>query len=277
MTEGVQSRAPHLADSADILYWSNRVESRTEFPRLIRRLIQENNDQVARIEMRAAEGAGVPGFDGVVEASCGTAFVPDGTSYWELGVGLDPQDKASSDYRKRTEELEAGKNSDATFIFVTSRRWGGKRAWEAEKRAEGRWRDVRVFDVDDIELALEAAPAVHVWFSEIVGKPARGAQSLEDWWSQFAGRTNPPLTPTLVLSGRADSAAELLHLLTQDRSFTIIGAAGVQDNLAFFAATILSADEELQSAFLSRTLVVRDPEFLRRLDGASHLLLLVPT
>lgn len=277
MTEGVQRRAPYLADSADILHWSDRVDARTEFPRLIRRLIQENNDQVARIEMRAAEGAGVPGFDGVVEASRGTPFVPDGTSCWELGVGLDPQDKANSDYRKRTDELGAGKDSDATFVFVTSRRWAGKRAWEAEKRAEGRWRDVRAFDVDDIELALEAAPAVHVWFSEIVGKPARGAQSVEDWWDQFAGRTNPPLTPALVLSGREDSAAELIRLLTQDRSFTTIGAASVDDDLAFIAATILSADEDLQSRVLGQTLVVRDPEFLRRLAGASHLLLLVPT
>lgn len=277
MTEVVQSRTPHLADAADILHWSDRVAARTELPRLIRRLIQANNDQIVRIEMRASEGAGVPGFDGVVEASRGTTFVPDSTSFWELGVGLDSQDKANSDYRKRTDELGAGNNSDATFVFVTSRRWSGKRTWEAEKRAEGRWRDIRAFDVDDIEFALEASPAVHVWFSEVVGKPVNGARSLEDWWNQFAGQTNPPLTPKLVLAGRADSAAELMHLLTQDRSFTTIGAASVEDSLAFFAATILSADGELQPEFLGRTLVVRDPEFLRRLDGASHLLLLVPT
>lgn len=276
MTDSFRRQLPHLADAADILHWSDRVEARTEFPRLIRRLIQENNDQVVRVEMRAAEGAGVPGFDGIVEASRATPFVPDGLSNWELGVGAAPQDKANDDYRKRTDALGEGVRSDATFVFVTSRRWAGKRDWENGKRAEARWRDVRAFDVDDIEQALEAAPAVRVWFSERVGKPAPGAQSIEDWWQRFAGRTNPPLTPALVLAGREDSAAELLGLLTQDRRFTTIGAASADDDLAFVAAAILSADEDMQSRLLGRTLIVRDAESLRRLDGAPQMLVLVP-
>ena len=218
----------------------------------------------------------MPGWDGMVEASRGTAFVPNGLSCWELGAGGNPQDKANRDYRKRTDALDAGTSSEATFVFVTSRRWTGKEAWAAKKQADGRWRDVRAFDVDDIEQALEVAPAVRVWFSEMVGKPASGAQSLEDWWSQFAGGTNPPLTPTLVLTGREDSAADLLRRLTQDRSVTTIGAPSDDDALAFVAAPILSADDDLQTRLLARTLVVRDPEFLRRLDGVSHLLLLVP-
>ncbi len=56
-----------------------------------------------------------------------------------------------------------------TFVFVTSRRWTGKKDWEKSKRDEGKWRDVRVFDVDDIEQALEGAAAVRIWLSELLG------------------------------------------------------------------------------------------------------------
>jgi hypothetical protein len=269
-------RVPHLADAADIIHWSDRREAEAELPRLVRRLIQENNDQVVELEIRSGEGTRIAGYDGTVRASHPTWFVPEGLSYWEMGSGADPQAKANSDYRKRTDELGDGVQSDATFVFVTSRRWSGKRQWQEQKQAEQRWRDVRAFDVDDVDQAMEAAPAVHVWFSEMVGKPARGTQSVEDWWNRFASRTNPALTPKMVLAGREDVSAESIRLFQQDRRVTIIGSKSVEDDLAFVAATVLSADEDLRSALLSRTLVVREAHALRWLDSAPNLVLLVP-
>ena len=276
MTDDLRVRAPHLADAADIIHWSERVESRTELPRLVRRLIQANNDQVVQLEMRSAEGAGVPGYDGTVVANHATWFVPDGLSYWELGAGAEPQNKANSDYRTRTATLGDGVQSDAIFVFVTSRRWPGKVDWAASKRAEQRWRDVRAFDVDELETALEAAPAVHVWFSEMVGKPARGAQSVDDWWARFASRTRPALTPELVLAGRENTAEELIRHLELERRILSIGSKSVEDDLGFVAATILSMDEDSRSKLLGRTLIVRDTNAIRWLDGTHNLVLLVP-
>jgi hypothetical protein len=88
-------RAPHLADAAAVVQWADRVEARTDFPRLVRRLIRQTNDQVVSLEMRAAEGTGFSGYDGQVEALKGTPFVPAGRSVWELGVGADPYYLAS--------------------------------------------------------------------------------------------------------------------------------------------------------------------------------------
>src|SRR3954471_14381204 len=149
------TRLPHLADAADIVAWADRITARSELPRLIRSIIKQTNDQVVTCEMRAAEGVGAPGYDGIVEATRGTPFVPEGRSVWEMGAGADYKAKAESDYATRTNDPLGEDTATTTFIFVTPRRWSTKDAWAAEKRAEGHWRDVRVFDVDSIESALE--------------------------------------------------------------------------------------------------------------------------
>ncbi len=111
------SRWPHLADEGDIQQWAEyRAEARHEFPRLIRRLINQTNDQVVRLEMRSGKGTDVTGYDGLVEAAQATPFVPDGLSVWELGTGGDPQDKANRDYRERTKNSLGIDKSTTTFV-----------------------------------------------------------------------------------------------------------------------------------------------------------------
>lgn len=112
-------RWPHLADRADIVHWADRMEARSEFPRLIRSLIQRNNDQLAELEMRAAEGVDAPGYDGVTRAARGTPFVPEGLAVWELGTGGDFRAKANRDYRARTRDPLGRDPPSTTFVFVT--------------------------------------------------------------------------------------------------------------------------------------------------------------
>ena len=88
--------------------------------------------------------------------------------------------------------------------------------------------------------------------------------------------TSPPISPQIALAGRADSAAQLLELLEEDRSFTTIGARSVDDVLGFIAATMLTTPEELRAELLARTLIVHDAAALRQLDGSETLLILLP-
>jgi hypothetical protein len=189
---------PHLADRADIVRWADRVDARSEFPRLIRGLIRANNDQVVALQMRAAEGVDAPGYDGMSDALRATPFVPKGPTVWELGVGANPGEKAQRDYRSRTDDSLGVSTGDTTFVFVAAREWRDKDAWAQRKREEGRWADVRAFDVDDIEQALELAPAVHHRFSEVVGKSSHGAISIDLWWKKFRHLSSPSLDPEMV-------------------------------------------------------------------------------
>src|SRR3954454_8302276 len=117
---------PYLADEGDIKQWAEyRPEARHEFPRLVRRLINQTNDQVVRLEMRTGKGTDVRGYDGIVESGRATPFVPAGLSVWELGTNADPQAKANSDYRERTNYPLGIDMATTTFVFVTPRQWSG--------------------------------------------------------------------------------------------------------------------------------------------------------
>lgn len=272
------SRLPHLADAVDLIQWSDRVTARTEFPGLLARLIAETNDQVTFLEMRDAEGAGVPGYDGTVHASRATPFVPVGKSVWEIGTGIDPQKKANADYAKRTRDSLGVDKPTTTFVFATLRRWPTKEEWAERRRKKGEWHDVRAYDVDNIVQTMVLATHAHFWMSENVGKPASSVRTLEDWWQRFSDRTLPELTPALALCGRErlDAAFRLLKLLEEDRRFTTIKAKSIEDGLAFAASAILSSTEETRDSLLHRALVVHDANALRQLDGIAKLLILLP-
>lgn len=118
---------PHLADATDLDRWADTRSAQADLPRLVRRLIRAENDQVQRVEMRGGEGVGLTGYDGFVDASRATPFVPEGLSVWEMGVGGDPGAKAQRDYRSRTDNPQGIDPAEHTFVFVTPRRWEDKK------------------------------------------------------------------------------------------------------------------------------------------------------
>ncbi|MBF6412008.1 hypothetical protein [Nocardia cyriacigeorgica] len=229
-----------------------------------------------RVEMRGGEGVGLTGYDGFVEASRTTPFVPAGLSVWEMGVGGDPGAKAQRDYRSRVDNPQGIDPTEHTFVFVTPRRWEEKKDWEQRKRAEAIWRDVRVLDADDIELALDASPAVQVWLSELLGLEPLGATSIEDWWGRYSRGFDPTMVPEVVLAGRADLAANLVRRIAEDVGRTFIRAVSVDDGLAFAACAMMAVPSEDAEPILARSLLVHDGVTLRRLDRTSSLLILLP-
>lgn len=266
---------PHLADATDLERWSDQRSAQADLPRLVRRLIRHENDQVQRVEMRGGEGVGLPGYDGIVEATRATSFVPGGLSVWEMGAGK-PARKATEDYESRTADPLGVDMASATFVFVTPRRWPKKKDWEQKRRDEGKWRDVRVLDADDIEQALEESAAVRIWLSELLDMPALGVATIAEWWRRFCNGFDPTLTSRVVLAGREDDAATLLRRLAVDVGRTFIKAASVDDGLAFAACSMMAQGAEDSEPMLSRSLLVHDGVTLRRLDNTSRLLILLP-
>lgn len=267
---------PHLVDATDLERWADQRTAQSGLPRLVRRLIRHENDQVQSLEMRGGEGVGLPGYDGTVEASRGTPFVPEGLSVWEMGTSDDPASKATEDYKTRTADSLGVDKSKATFVFVTPRRWRGKKTWERKRRLKGDWRDVRVLDADDLEQALEEAPAVRIWVSELLDMPALGVATIEDWWRRFSSGFEPDLTSKVVLAGREDRAGLLLRRLAVDVGRTFIKAASVDDGLAFAACAMMAQPPDESEPMLSRSLLVHDGITLRRLDTTASLLILLP-
>lgn len=265
-----------MADATDLDRWADTRSAQADFPRLVRRLIRAENDQVQLVEMRGGEGVGLTGYDGFTEASRSTSFVPEGHGVWELGVGGDPGAKAQSDYRSRTDNPQGINPAEHTFVFVTPRRWQSKNEWAQRKRAEGIWRSVRALDADDIELALEVSPAVQIWLSELLGLEPLGAISIEDWWGRYSRGFDPTMTPQVVLAGRMDQAGSLVRRISEDVGRTFIRAVSIDDGLAFAACSMMAVAPEDVEPILARSLLVHDGVTLRRLDRTSNLLILLP-
>jgi hypothetical protein len=234
------------------------------FQQLVRRLIFATGWQgLRRVSFRSGEGVQLSGWDGVVEADEGTPFVPADVSGWELGTNRNVGRKAQEDYRKRTEDLKGLDLDRTTFVFVTLRRWANKREWEQDRRREGIWRDVRVYDADDLETWLEQAPAVHVWLSIRLGKRPADVLDLETYWEDLRHTTHPPLSPDLVLGGRKEVITQIHKWLYAEPTPLPLQAESREEAIAIFAAALHSLPEEERTSLLSRTVVVRSEQALR--------------
>jgi len=164
-------RSALLVDATELRSWAKRRDAQALLPRMIRRLVHASVDRVIRAGFRAGEGIALPGWDGIVVVEKGNAFVPDGTSAWEMGTTEDVKGKADSEYEKRTGAPGEVDPSQTTLVFVTPRRWSKKKEWEKERSAENKWLAVRAYDADSLEEWLELTPGVHIWFSTSPSTP----------------------------------------------------------------------------------------------------------
>jgi len=185
-----------LVDATDLERWADRRDAQHVFPTLVRRLVLATGERVCKVSFRSGEGVAHPGWDGVVAAEENSFLVPAGVSGWELGTGSDSRRKAQEDYWKRTEKPEGLDPRQTVFVFVTPRRWSQKEAWTQERRQDGIWRDVQVYDADDLETWLEQAPAVHLWLSILLEKRPQDEPDLDTLWGDLRGAPAPRCFPT---------------------------------------------------------------------------------
>ena len=263
-----------LVDTTDIVRWADRLDARSRLPGLVRRLITATGRGLTGLSIRAGEGVQLPGWDGVVEACEKDLHVPDGVSVWEIGVSAKVAQKASADYLKRTAEPGGVNPLEATYVFVSPRRWSNKDAWVADRNAEGEWKEVRVYDADDLEHWLQRAQGVHAWFSALLGKDPYEVESLEIWWESWSRTTAPPIPSDLLISGRASAVENVRGHVRGDSTSLTVSADSREEAIAFTAAALQGEDGPI--GILERTVVVRAATAWRRLAVSEQPLVLLP-
>lgn len=268
-----------LVDAADLEAWAARVTAQTDLPLLIRRLIRATAVGVTRLHFPSGEGVHHSGWDGVAEVAFGNEHVPDALSVWEMGTSANPRTKADQDYRGRSTDPLGEDPSSATFVFVTPRRWRqrpDKTAWEARKRRDGKWREVRVLDADDLAAWLELAPPVHYWISEHLGKVPRSAKPLENWWREWSEATSPPIVTELLTAGRDSVTKKVVEHLSGSSGVLAIRGDSSDEALAFIAAVMQQLPPADREAVASCALVILDEEGWRHAIGSDRGLVLIP-
>jgi hypothetical protein len=266
-----------LVDATDLTFWANRRDAQSLLPTLLRRLIFATVERVVRIGFPSGEGVQLGGWDGILTVENGTAFIPNGTSAWELSTSTNIKDKADSDYKKRSAAPCGITPADSAFVFVTPRRWGRKNDWVNARQSEKVWREVRAWDADDLEQCLETAPSVHVWFSVLLGKHPENAIDLDNFWIDWSGSTSPNITSEFLLSGRSEIVKHLHDWLHGPQTVLSLQAESINESLAVFAAILQQLSSIEKDNYISRTLIVRDMSEWCRLTASEDCLILVPT
>src|SRR5437588_12989515 len=92
-----------FVDGSDLNEWAKRREAQAVLPQLVRRLVHGTLPPpgLTRVGFPAGEGVQLGGWDGIVVAEGGNAYVPNGVSAWELRTDRDITPKADKDYTKR--------------------------------------------------------------------------------------------------------------------------------------------------------------------------------
>jgi len=265
-----------LIKASDLTVWATRLEARSRLPLLLRRLIHATTDNIQHIGFPAEEGVQTPGYDGFLVVENSNAFVPDGFSVWEMGVDKNIKGKADSDYEKRRNDPLDVDPAITSFVFVTPRRWSNKTDWIEEKKQDGFWRDVRVYDADDLEQWMELAPSVHIWASTLLGKHPKSAEDLETFWENWSSATQPKLSTKVLTSGREMTMSEVDRWLSSDSTALTLKADTREEAISFLAATIVQKPIEERIKWLSRIVLVNDLESFAQLSVSDNKLIIVP-
>ena len=266
--------------------WADRIDAQSIFPLMVRRLVRGTIDSInlVRVHFPALESVQNPGWDGLVEATQGNEFVPEGLSVWELSVNKKTQMKAEEDFKKRTASSRGVDKKQSTFIFVTPRKWVKKDEWCSDKKNLNIWKDVRVHDSQNLEEWLETAKGVDTWLARILGIKPDGAIDLEGYWENLSASTNPSLAAQVFLTSREQTTNQFTEWLASAPSVLAFEASSPVDVIDFIAAYhdyIKTSEQALKlkvnpHEMAARTLIIRDKEAWRDISTSPNPLLLIP-
>jgi hypothetical protein len=224
--------------------WADRHECRDKLPVLIRRLVRETTPSLSGLRFPGHEAVDLPGLDGEVEAGEPSTWVPVGHSIWEIGCNKNPGSKATGDYQKRTEQIPEAERLSSTFVFVTPRRWNTKCEWIKERKKDGQWADIRVYDAVDLETWLEEAPVSSQWLCEVLGHVEPGICTPHEWWKRWASISEFPITTRLVATRRDEDGKDLLAKFRGGQSVITVQADDRGEAIAFVIASLVESDAE---------------------------------
>src|SRR5258707_2723781 len=136
----------------DLERWvEGNLEARSHLPVLLRKLVNSTSQELSLVDFPGYDNAEKKGWDGRVDASAATPWIPIGQSGWEFGCNKDPKQKADSDYAARVKAIPTAERSEMNFVFVTPRNWNGKIKWVKDRQSLGDWKFVRAYDASDLE------------------------------------------------------------------------------------------------------------------------------
>jgi hypothetical protein len=252
-------------DTTHIKNWAQRRDCQEHLPLMVRKLIRATSDSITSINFPSGENVLIGGWDGILEVYEETDHLPLGLSVWEFGTNMDVKGKADDDYTKRTASPLGVAPKDTTYIFVTPRLWTKKQEWADARNAEGIWKDVKVYDAQDLEEWIDLAPTVGAWLAvkHLGILPSEGIQPADDFWDEWSTGNRFNFVPEVVLGGRSEQSKALIEKSGSPEIIAVQGNSR-EEALAFIVAAFLN-DAQRSEDFFSRSIIVDSVEAFREL------------
>ena len=76
-------------DTLDIKNWANRRDCQETLPQLVRKLIRATSNSIKSIKFPSGDNVLIGGWDGLLEVTQETEYLPSGISVWEFGANKD--------------------------------------------------------------------------------------------------------------------------------------------------------------------------------------------
>lgn len=256
----------------DIRLWTQKSKRQAEdtLPLLVKKLILAScNPQ--EISFPSGDSVSVGGWDGKLIVEKGNEFVPDGISRWEFGTNNEVKGKADADYSKRTNDPGDSECKSVSFVFVTTRLWSKRDKWVNTKRDEHKWLDVRGLNAESLQDWLGQCPAVHRWFSQLIGKRCADTWDAEQGWSNFSNMTQVRLTTDFFLYKRDKEVERVKKSLNNSTEVLRIKSDSIKESLGFILSVIKS-----EQKYLSRCLIIKSQTAWDSMSSSNYGLILIP-
>ena len=85
----------YIIQSKDLTRYADTRDSQGVIPELVYHLVRQSVPNATVCRIPYGDAVNQPGLDGIIECDVGYfQFIPDGTSWWEIGTGGNPQKKS---------------------------------------------------------------------------------------------------------------------------------------------------------------------------------------
>ena len=252
--------------------YADRRDSQSDIPELVYLLVRQSVPNTSICRIPYGDSVNQPGWDGIVEtASSYREFVPNGTSFWEIGTGNNPQQKATEVFGIRTDNLCDSIRMNSTFVFVTPRTsmeggWDEPRQtnWIRERQDRG-WKNIRV--IDGVKLAdwMREFPALGRWMANKIGitPTLNSFVTPKEHWDLLhnqASPGDPPIPPALFTEGRTNAIEALKGLFEGNTRRLLLFTESPSDTADFVAAYIATLDDSTVQDYANRCLFVKNED-----------------
>ncbi len=269
--------------STELEKLSNTRQSQEKLPLLLRRLITNNLDgkYIVNLDIPGGDSIWKPGADGYVQTLENSILGEAGIYLIECGQDESYQTKFQKDLDKRTENLS--QNSNKTFVFITTRKVRNKDASIAKAQKKNPkanfWKNIRIFDADDIETWLEHDYATSAWLCDVLEKPFDDIYNFEKKWQDWIKSTIIPLDENIILARKNIYEKEINDWLLHDKGLIEVRACTKKESLLYLLASIMKISSlEEREDIKSKITIIEDRKQWNRVveNGNSKKLILVP-